>query len=239
MAQSILVVDDDQAILQGIAILLRQSGYAVQCAVDGSEATAQLSGPTLPSLIILDVVLPGASGLDVCQAIRRLPVYVPVLMLSARDDVVDKVLGLEIGADEYLTKPFEPRELIARVRALLRFAERIGTPSADDGPLVYGSISMWPAAHRLEIGGLSVSLPPKEWALLELFLRHPAKVFGRETLLCQIWGYDFNGDSRTVDVHIQRLRARLDEATGLPVIETVRGFGYRLTALASVTPTVR
>jgi len=238
MSQSILVIDDDQAILQGIALLLRQAGYTVQCAADSPQAHAQLAGPTLPSLIILDVVLPGPSGLDVCQGIRRLPAYVPVLMLSARDDVVDKVLGLEFGADEYMTKPFEPRELVARVRALLRLTERLGTPSTDDSPLVHGAIVMWPTAHRLEIAGLSVNLPPKEWVLLELFLRHPTTVFGRETLLCQVWGYEFNGDSRTVDVHIQRLRARLHEVLGGSIIETVRGFGYRLVAPINMTPTV-
>jgi len=239
MSQSILVVDDDQAILQGIALLLRQAGYTVQCAADGSQAHTHLSGPTLPSLIILDVVLPGTSGLDVCQGIRRLSAYVPVLMLSARDDVVDKVLGLEFGADEYMTKPFEPRELVARVRALLRLTERVGTPNIGDSPLIHGPIAMWPTAHRLQIAGRYVTLPPKEWALLELFLRHPTRVFGRETLLYQIWGYEFNGDSRTVDVHIQRLRARLDETTDVSVIETVRGFGYRLTAPSSPTPMAR
>lgn len=229
----ILVIDDDTAVLQGVRLLLEQAGYTICAATTGADAIQHVSSPPFPALVILDVLLPVCDGFEVCRYIRSLPTYIPVLMLSARDEVTDKVLGLEVGADDYLTKPFEPRELIARVRAILRFKQQAAGLLADDTALVYRSLAMWPAAHRVEVNGRSLSLAPKEWALLETFLRHPDKVFGRETLLRQIWGYDFAGDSRTVDVHIQRLRSRLDEYAAAALIQTVRGFGYRLASDAS------
>ena len=228
MADPILIVDDDAAVLQGIALLLEQAGYAVRTAAGGVQAIELLSASPLPALVILDVLMPGCDGFEVCRHVRALPAYIPVLMLSARDEVTDKVLGLESGADDYLTKPFEPRELLAQVRALLRFKQLAAGRAGVDPPLVYGPVVMWPGEHRVEVRGRAVELAPKEWALLELFLRQPGKIFGRETLLRQIWGYDFAGDSRTVDVHIQRLRARLEVHGAGALIQTVRGFGYRL-----------
>jgi DNA-binding response OmpR family regulator len=227
----ILAVEDDTAVLQGIELLLEQAGYAVCSAATGAQAIERLSVPPLPALVILDVLLPVHDGFTVCRHIRALPSYIPVLMLSARAETTDKVLGLELGADDYLTKPFEPRELIAHIRALLRFKQHAAGHVTSDPPLVSGPLAMWRAAHRAEVHGHSVDLPPKEWALLELFLRHPGQILGRETLLRQIWGYDFDGDSRTVDVHIQRLRARLEEHATGTLIQTVRGFGYRLVEL--------
>jgi DNA-binding response OmpR family regulator len=228
MEGPILVVDDDAAVLEGIVLLLEQAGYTVCSATTGAHAIDLVS--TLPSsvLVILDLLLPVCDGFEVCRHIRSLPTYIPVLMLSVRDEVTDRVLGLESGADDYLTKPFEPRELIARVRALLRFKQHVAGLTEADPPLVYGPVTMWPGSHRAEVNGQSLDLPPKEWALLETLLRHPDKVFGRETLLRQIWGYAFAGDTRTVDVHIQRLRSRLEEYGVSAIIQTVRGFGYRL-----------
>jgi DNA-binding response OmpR family regulator len=231
MADLILAVEDDTAVLQGIELLLEQAGYAVSSATTGAQAIELLSTPPFPALVVLDVLLPIHDGFAVCRHIRGLPTYIPVLMLSARAETTDKVLGLDLGADDYLTKPFEPRELIAHIRALLRFKQHAAGHAADAPPLVFGPLALWPAAHRAEVHGHPIDLSPKEWALLELFLRHPGQILGRETLLRQIWGYDFAGDSRTVDVHIQRLRSRLEEHAAGALIQTVRGFGYRLVQL--------
>lgn len=228
MAHSMLVVDDDPSILRGVSTLLEQSGYRVRCASSGEQAIGTLSDPPLPDLVILDVIMPVTNGFEVCRHIRQLPTHIPVLMLSARDEVIDKVLGLEYGADDYITKPFEPRELLARVRALLRFKQRVSGSDDNNTKIVFGPVIMSSFDHRFEVNGHEVSLSPKEWALLELFLKNPDRVFGRETLLRQIWGYDFVGDSRTVDVHIQRLRAKLKDYGAETLIQTVRGFGYRL-----------
>jgi DNA-binding response OmpR family regulator len=152
-------------------------------------------------------------------------------MLTARDDVTDKVTGLELGADEYVTKPFEPRELLARVRAMLRFADKRGVGTADEAPLTRGPIRLWRTQHRVEVNDQPIDLTPKEWALLELMMNHPGQVFGRETLPRRVWGNDFIGDTRTVDVHIQRLRAKVEPHPSTQrCIQTVRGFGYRLVA---------
>lgn len=239
MPSPILVVDDDPAVLRGVGTLLEQSGYTVLCVASGAHAIHLLDSPLVPSLVILDVLMPLCDGFEVCRYLRQQPTYIPILMLSARDDVIDKVLGLEIGADDYLTKPFAPRELLARVSALLRFKQRVTECDDDEPRLVFGLITMWPASHRVEVNGHPVDLAPKEWALLELFLKHPDKVFGRETLLRQIWGYNFVGDSRTVDVHIQRLRAKLDEHAAASLIQTVRGFGYRFTSMTGILPLAR
>lgn len=225
---TIFVVDDDPAIRQAVTALLRQEGYHVATASTGLDAMAWLSAAPPPALVVLDVMLPERSGYEVCQRIQALPAPVPVLMLSARDELADRVYGLELGATDYLTKPFEPRELLARVRSLLRFRERASAADRAQ-PLLAGPLAMWPAEHRVEAGGQPLDLPPKEWLLLETLLRSPGMVLGRETLLRQVWGYDFAGDTRTVDVHIQRLRARLDIGGCGDMIQTVRGFGYRLT----------
>ena len=232
MLSSILVVDDDPAVLRGVGILLEQSGYTVRCAASGAHAINLLGSPPVPSLVVLDILMPLCDGFEVCRYLRQLPTYIPVLMLSARDEVVDKVLGLEVGADDYLTKPFAPHELLARVRALLRFKQRAVGCANGATALVYCAVTMWPAVHRVEVNGCLIELAPKEWALLELFLQNPEQVFGRETLLRRIWGYDFLGDSRTVDVHIQRLRAKLEDQGAASLIQTIRGFGYSFCSLA-------
>jgi DNA-binding response OmpR family regulator len=227
MPAHILIVDDDPAILEGITILLTQDGYRVSSASSGKQALSLLS--SAPQLVVLDVMLPDIDGHVLCRHIRQLTPYIPILMLSARDELADKVIGLEFGADDYVTKPFEPRELRARVRAILRFAEQgAGGQLLEERPLLCGSIALWPAQHCVKVDDQAIDLTPKEWALLELFMRHPGQVFGRETLLRTIWGYDFLGDSRTVDVHVQRLRAKL-EASAARYIQTVRGFGYCFT----------
>jgi len=230
MEPLVLVVDDDSSVRQGITILLAQAGFSPQSAGTAGEAITAIHADSMPALVVLDVMLPDQDGYAVCREIRKAATYIPVLMLSARDEPFDKVAGLEAGADDYLAKPFHPAELIARVRALLRFADQHKPGTAPvQSVLEYGPITMCLSQHTLYVAGQSLDLPPKEWALLELFLRHPGQLFGRETLLRLVWGHDFLGDSRTVDVHIQRLRARLEAAmVDRPCIQTVRGFGYRL-----------
>ncbi len=226
---SILVIDDDPAILTGVATLLDQAEFRTICAASGLEALSILKSPPYPDLVILDVMLPDIDGYTLCRSIRQVPPYIPVLMLSARDEVSAKVVGLELGADEYVTKPFDPCELLARVRAMLRLIRQHNARSEQPHqPLVCGPVTLWKDRHYAEVRGQPVSFAPKEWALLEFFVEHPNKVFGRETLLCQIWGSNFVGDTRTVDVHIQRLRMRIELDPALPRhLQTVRGFGYR------------
>lgn len=236
MLSSILIVDDDPAVLHGIATLLEQADYATQSAATGNQALTMLEQSPRPDLIILDVMLPEVDGFTVCRHIRQLPTYIPIMMLSVRDHLTDKVMGLDLGADEYLTKPFVPHELLARVRAMLRFAERCsGHQPAQELPLICGPICLWRAEHRVEVHGQAVDLTPKEWTLLELFLAKPGQVLGRETLLRHVWGMGFLGDTRTVDVHVQRLRAKLEAHCAPPsCIQTVRGFGYRFVLPDSV-----
>ncbi len=229
MAENILIVDDDPAILTGVTHLLMQAGYTTRTAATGQQALDSLADTPYPALVILDIILPDLDGYTVCRRIRQLATYVPIMMLSVRDQLTDKVLGLELGADDYLTKPFAPAELVARVRALLRFAQQHMPPApSGDTPCCYGSFQVWRSRHRVTVHGQEVDLTPTEWSLLEVFLDHPDRVLGRETLFQKVWGTDFLGDSRLVDMHVQRLRAKLEpDDTPVRAIQTVRGFGYR------------
>lgn len=227
--KKILLVDDEPAIVTALQLLFERGGYRVLTAGSGEEALARLTPP--PDLIVLDVMLPGMDGFDVCQQIRKLPTYVPILMLTAKDTSLDKVTGLELGADAYLTKPFTPSELLAQVRALFRLVEQKEDVPETGTPLVCGPLALWPGQHRVERHGRELELTPKEFALLHLFMRRPGYVFGRETLLREVWGYEYVGDTRTVDVHIQRLRTKIETDSSQPeLLHTVRGFGYRLVA---------
>lgn len=235
MTNHILIVDDDVAIAQGVATLLVQAGYNTCVAYNAAQARVLLE--QVPQLIVLDVMLPDQDGFTLCRDIRHRSPYIPILMLTACDELSDKVLGLELGADEYVTKPFEPRELVARVRAMLRFAQQraIGEMPAEL-VLQSGPITIWPTQRRAEVQGQLVDLTPREWALLELFMQHPGQVFGRETLLRRVWAYNFLGDSRVVDVHVQRLRVKLEPSPNSPrCIQTVRGFGYRFEPVSDYT----
>ncbi|MDW8325345.1 MAG: response regulator transcription factor [Anaerolineales bacterium] len=227
----ILVVDDDYAVTQALRSLFVRSGYEISLAHSGWEALARLEHK--PDLIILDLMLPGLDGYEVCRQIRSRKSYIPILMLTAKDEVSDKIKGLELGADAYLVKPFEPRELAAQVQALFRMVEMAGAKSdaGAERPLTCGPIELWPEQHRVRVAGVDVELTPKEFELLHFLLRHPGQVLGRETLLREVWGHTFEGDSRTVDVHIQRLRSKIESDPAAPqLIQTVRGFGYRLAA---------
>jgi two-component system alkaline phosphatase synthesis response regulator PhoP len=193
---------------------------------DGRQALARVN-QALPDLIILDLMLPGVNGLEVCRAVRRMPTYVPIVMLTARDEDVDKVVGLELGADDYITKPFNTRELIARVRAVLRLAYSRATMEEPDR-LRIGRLEIDLTGRTVAVGGQPVDLTPKEFDLLVLLASHRGRVFGRESLLEKVWGYDYLGDSRTVDVHVQRLRRKVEEDPHHPrYLLTVRSIGYK------------
>ncbi len=227
----ILIVDDEEHIVELVKLYLTQEGYSTREAYDG-PTSLELFRAAAPLLVILDLMLPGLPGTEVCREMRKTS-DVPILMLTARDDIVDKVVGFELGADDYLTKPFQPKELVARVKALVRRASRsTAAPAAEQqaAPTVLRSatLSIDPGRREVLAGGHPVELRPKEFDLLLALARHPGHVFSREQLLNTVWGYDFEGFSRTVDVHVQHVRERIEAAGGNPgLIATVWGVGYK------------
>jgi two-component system alkaline phosphatase synthesis response regulator PhoP len=228
----ILVVDDEEHIVELIRFNLEKEGYQVIAATDGNTAI-EMARSQRPDLILLDVMLPGQDGLAVCRTLQQEAEtrHIPVIMISARGEELDKVLGLEMGADDYVTKPFSPRELVARVKARLRRAPGEGEGRGvrpPGGRLVRGRLVIDPDRFLVTVDGVKQDLTPKEFELLRFLASEPGKVFSREYLLEQIWGYDYTGDSRTVDVHIRHIRQKLEQVPGAPqYIETVRGVGYR------------
>lgn len=228
----ILVVEDEELIREMLVVALEEEGYGVVTASDGRTALEYLknfepnSGEVLFDLVILDLMLPQINGLDICRLLRHQGNPVPILMLSAKGSETDRVLGLEVGADDYLTKPFSMRELVARCRALLR-RQRLSTLPVVP-VLHYKEVTLNPQECRVIVRGQEVNLSPKEFRLLELFMSYARRVWSREQLLDQVWGPDFVGDSKTVDVHIRWLREKLELDPSRPeYIVTVRGFGYR------------
>ena len=221
----LLVVDDDVNLRHALGYAFRQEGFEVVTADDGDAALVSFR-QTHPDLVILDVMLPGRDGFEVARVLRR-ESDVPVIMLTARDSELDKVVGLEIGADDYLAKPFSTRELIARVRAMLRRSRR-AEPAQADARVEVAGLVLDGARHRVSLDGREIELKPKEFDLLAFFMAHTGQVFGREQLLASVWGYDFAGDSRTVDTHVKTLREKLGDSAERPLwVETVRGVGYR------------
>jgi two-component system, OmpR family, response regulator MprA len=219
----ILVVDDDRAVREALRRALELQGYEVELAVDGVEALAQLEANGQPDAVVLDILMPGIDGLEVCRQIRRSGNAVPVLMLTARDAVGDRVEGLDAGADDYLVKPFALEELLARVRALLRR----GTPSVD-GVLRFADLELDPSTREVRRGGEEIELTRTEFNLLELFMTNPKQVLTRSIIFERVWGYDFGFASNSLDVYIGYLR-RKTETGGKPrLIQTVRGVGYAL-----------
>jgi two-component system phosphate regulon response regulator PhoB len=228
----ILVVEDEELIREMLVVALEEEGYGVVTASDGRTAIEYLknfepnSGEVVFDLVILDLMLPQINGLDICRLLRHQGNPVPILMLSAKGSETDRVLGLEVGADDYLTKPFSMRELVARCRALLR-RQRLSTMPVVP-VLHYKEVTLNPQECRVMVRGQEVNLSPKEFRLLELFMSYARRVWSREQLLDQVWGPDFVGDSKTVDVHIRWLREKLELDPSRPeYIVTVRGFGYR------------
>ncbi len=225
MARTILVVDDEPTLRETLAEALDADGFQVVTAADGREALARCREHR-PDLVVLDLMLPELSGIEVCRILRQ-ESGVPILMLTAKSSEIDKVVGLELGADDYVTKPFSLRELTARIRALLRRNDQ----AAQDGPptVALGALVVDLAGHRLLRKGAVVPLKPKVFELLAFLVRHPGQVFSREQLLAQVWGYDFAGETRTVDVHVHWLRTAIEPAPSTPsIIQTVRGVGYVL-----------
>jgi DNA-binding response OmpR family regulator len=229
MAQTILLVDDEQTLRELVAQALRDDGYRVVEAGDGAAAVEAFRAHPA-DLVLLDLMLPELSGIEVCRILRR-ESDVPILMLTARGSELDKVVGLEVGADDYVTKPFSLRELIARVRALLRRSEATERrPSGALGePVRLGRVQVDLAGHRLLRDGRPIAVKPKAFELLAFLLRNPGQAFSREQLLEHVWGYEYAGETRTVDVHVHWLRQTIEEDPRQPrVLETVRGVGYVL-----------
>ncbi len=221
----ILVVDDEETMVRSLSALLTQEGYSVAVATDGPQAL-KAARDQRPDLILLDVMLPGADGIEVCRQIRTWST-VPIIMLTAKTAEVDKVVGLEVGADDYVTKPFSPRELVARIKANLRRAQMQAQDAGRD-QLHSGEVVLDIARHRVTVRGREVALSPKEFDLLRELMSHPGRVLGRDYLLNRVWGEDFFGDTRTLDVHIRWLREKIESDPSKPsYIQTVHGVGYR------------
>jgi DNA-binding response OmpR family regulator len=221
-SELVLIVDDEPSIVQLASMYLEREDFRVEAAGDG-EAALESVKRLNPALVVLDVMLPKLNGFEVCRRLRAMDNPVAIIMLTARDDDIDKILGLELGADDYLTKPFNPRELVARVKAILRRAER----TVQAGALTHtGDLTIDATRREVRIGDRSLDLRTQEFELLLILAGQPGRVFTREQLLQQAWGFDFYGQTRTVDVHIAHLRKKL---TGSSVnIETVMGIGYKL-----------
>ncbi|MEE9507966.1 MAG: response regulator transcription factor [Anaerolineales bacterium] len=221
--ERILVVDDEANIVDLVTLYLERDGFRVESASDGETALEMIRDDE-PALVVLDIMLPEVDGFEVCRQTRASS-EVPIIMLTARDDDIDKIVGLEIGADDYLTKPFNPRELVARVKAILRRMDR--SEQRDDKPVLIGDVSIDPARREVCVAEDEVSLRTKEFDLLLTFAEHPGIVLTREQLLNLVWGFDFYGQTRTVDVHIAHLRKKLANSEQVQ-IETVTGVGYKL-----------
>ncbi len=226
-APLILVVDDEQSYRDALRIALEREGFRVEVAADGAEAIARFEA-VRPALVLLDVMLPRISGVDVCRELRSRS-QVPIIMVTARNAEIDAVVGLEVGADDYVTKPFRLRELVARVRAALRRGPGDETGAAQpDEVLEVGDVRLDAARHEVAVRGARVALPLKEFELLELLLANAGRVLTRDVLIDRVWGPNYYGDTKTLDVHVKRLRSKVEDDPGHPErIVTVRGVGYR------------
>ncbi|SDQ19449.1 response regulator transcription factor [Leucobacter chromiiresistens] len=229
MAQHILLVEDEESISRPLSYLLEREGYRVTVVDDGAEAVTAFAAAQ-PDLVLLDLMLPSLPGTEVCRAIRQTS-QVPVIMLTAKDSEIDIVVGLELGADDYITKPYSTRELLARVRAALRRSGSVEEERADDfDALVLDElgIRLDSERHAVAVRGEEISMPLREFELLEMLMRHAGRVLTRGQLIDRVWGSNYYGDTKTLDVHIKRIRARIEEEPSKPkLISTVRGVGYR------------
>lgn len=222
----ILVVEDEETLSEAIAFLLSKEGFEVSVAASGPDAITEFE-KNGADLILLDLMIPGLSGTEVCRQIRTKSA-VPIIMLTAKDSEIDKVVGLEIGADDYVTKPYSSRELIARIRAVLRRGELSDVTDAS-GPLEVGPVRLDVDRHIITVNGAPVALPLKEFELLEFLMRNSGRVLTRMQLIDRVWGSDYVGDTKTLDVHIKRLRAKVEVDPANPeLIQTVRGMGYKM-----------
>ena len=223
----ILIVEDEPSLSEPLAFLLEREGYETTIAPDGPSALVEFDR-TGADLVLLDLMLPGLPGTEVCRELRTRS-SVPIIMLTAKDSEVDIVVGLELGADDYVTKPYSTRELLARIRAVLR--RRVETEDDDEAILEAGSVRMDVERHTVSVDGTPVAMPLKEFELLELLLRNAGRVLTRGQLIDRVWGVDYFGDTKTLDVHIKRIRSKIEKSPSEPVmLVTVRGLGYRFEA---------
>ncbi|HSP28315.1 MAG TPA: response regulator transcription factor, partial [Ilumatobacteraceae bacterium] len=224
---TVLVVEDEASFVEALTIGLRREGFEVVVAVDGAEAL-ELFDATQPDIVLLDVMLPKISGIDVCRQLRK-KTQVPIIMVTAKGAEIDTVVGLEVGADDYVTKPYRLRELVARMRAVLRRTELNGSGGGGavaftPGVVQVGDVSLDPEEHRVSVGGQELSLPLKEFELLHILLANAGRVLPRETLIDRVWGNDYVGDTKTLDVHVKRLRSKVEVDPAAPTrIVTIRG----------------
>jgi two-component system response regulator RegX3 len=228
-AVKVLVVEDESSFVEALTVGLTREGFVVEVAVDGAEALQRFE-TVRPDLVLLDVMLPRVSGIDVCRQLRKRS-QVPIIMVTAKGAEIDTVVGLEVGADDYITKPYRIRELVARMRAVLRRQNLAagGTPEPIDGDaLVVGGVMLDPDEHRVSVDGDPVAMPLKEFELLHLLMANAGRVLPREVLIDRVWGSDYVGDTKTLDVHIKRLRGKIEHDPSEPQrIVTIRGLGYK------------
>jgi two-component system alkaline phosphatase synthesis response regulator PhoP len=228
MRRRILVVEDDRTLRQALTFNLTREGYDVRVAVDGEQALAAARDTSL-DLILLDIMLPGMSGLEVLRVVRGEGVTTPVIVLSAKGDEIDRVVGLKVGADDYVAKPFSRPELLARIEAVLRRQRQTAVTDEPGEPIRSGALAVDPARREATFGGEPLTLTTREFDLLAHFAAHPGRIYTREQLLTRLWGIDYEGDSRTVDVHVSWLRTKLRAHDGHNYFRTVRGVGYAFT----------
>ncbi|MHB1929246.1 MAG: response regulator [Acidimicrobiales bacterium] len=227
---TVLVVEDEESFVEALVVGLKREGFLVKVATDGVEAL-ELFGQVHPDIVLLDVWLPRLSGIDVCRELRTRS-RVPIIMVTAKSSEIDTVVGLEVGADDYVTKPYRLRELVARMRAVLRRSPPTGEAPPHPDVLEVGDLRLDPERHEVYLGGRQVVLPLKEFELLELLMGNAGRVLTRETLIDRVWGPHYVGDTKTLDVHIKRLRAKVEEDPSRPAkITTIRGLGYKFEAV--------
>lgn len=226
MKQTILIVEDEKAIVKLLQYNIEKAGFHTDVAFDGQQAIDQCKKNTY-DLIVLDLMLPYVDGMEVCKHLRSNKNNTPILMLTAKGEEVDKILGLEIGADDYLTKPFSPKEVVARIRAILRRTQRFNNEQTDT--LKVGNLAIYPERYEVELEGETLTFTRKEFELLRYLAENKGKVLTRDQLLLAVWNYDFVGDTRIVDVHISHLRDKIEKNTRKPeYIKTIRGLGYKI-----------
>ncbi len=236
----ILLVEDDEDIADLLELHLSDEGHEVDCVADGDAALEQALDQAY-DLVILDIMLPGRDGFDICRRLRQEKRQLPILMVTAKTEEIDKVLGLELGADDYITKPFSIREVMARVKAIFRRVEidREEATDSSEAPIELGDVVVYPQKRKVTVGGETVDLTSKEFELLLLFVRHPGKAFSRQELLDEVWGYQYSGYSHTVNTHINRLRNKIEPAPSDPrYVKTVWGVGYRFAEADELAETV-
>jgi two-component system alkaline phosphatase synthesis response regulator PhoP len=228
--ERVLIIEDEPNIIELVSYNLEKEGWLVSKAQTGEEGLEKIKEEH-PDIILLDLMLPGIDGMEICRRTRqnKLTRDIPIIILTAKAEEADRVLGLESGADDYVTKPFSPRELVARIRAVLRRADKNFLEAEDRETLILGPIKMDLRQHKVLVKDEEIDLTPKEFDLLHLLMSHPGRAFSREYLLENLWGYEFFGDTRTVDVHVRRLRQKIEDNPAQPYwLETVRGVGYRI-----------